>query len=225
MAPIITGTERGLSVPGTDPGLHAPGLWVVILAAGGSRRFGGPKLLARVGAESLLLRAVRLGQACAGERYRVVLGARASRLAAELRLGQHRCVCNRRWREGQSTSLACGLASLPRSAKAALILLADQHALQPAHLAALVRQWRRDPHAIVAAEWDGIRGPPVILPRAAFADARRQRGDAGARTLLRQPGRRVITVSLPAARVDLDTPADRVQLRHRAAATAGLQSH
>ena len=225
MPPIIAVTERGLSAQGTAPGSHAPGLWVVILAAGGSRRFGSPKLLTRVGGESLLLRAVRLGQSCAGERCLVVLGARASRLAAELRPGRRvRYTCNPRWREGLSASLSRGLASLPRSARAALILLADQHALAPRHLAALIQQWRRDPRAIVAAEWDGIRGPPVILPRAAFAAARRQRGDAGARALLRQPGPRVVTVPLPAARLDLDTPADRAQLRHRVAVGARLQS-
>jgi molybdenum cofactor cytidylyltransferase len=217
---MIAVTERGLSAQSAAPGSHAPGLWVVILAAGGSRRFGSPKLLTRVGGETLLLRAVRLGQSCAGERCLVVLGARASRLAAELRPARVRYTCNLRWREGLSTSLSRGLASLPRSAHAALILLADQHALTPSHLATLIQRWRRDSRAVVAAEWDGILGPPVILPRAAFAAARRQRGDAGARALLRQPGLRVATIPLPAAQLDLDTPADRAQLRQRVSGTA-----
>ena len=208
MPPIIAVTERGLSVQGTAPGSHAPGLWVVILAAGASRRFGRAKLLVRLGPLTLLERSVRLGQALAGPRCVLVLGARASRLSAVLRSHPPVIVVNRRWREGMSTSLAAGLARLPRSATSALVLLADQHSLEPHHLERLVARWRERPGAIAAAKSDGILGPPVLLPRASFAAVRCLRGDAGARSLLRSGRHSVQAVSLPAAAEDLDETSD-----------------
>jgi CTP:molybdopterin cytidylyltransferase MocA len=187
----------------------------VVLAAGGSHRFGRTKLLVRQGPETLLERAVRLGQALAGPRCIVVLGARASRLAAVLRTRPPRVVVNRRWREGMSTSLATGLRAVPASARAALVLLADQYALDAGHLQTLVARWRRDPRCIAAAEADGILGPPVLLPRSCFAAARRLTGDAGARSLLRSGRYSVQAISLPQAARDLDEPGDLDRARRR----------
>jgi molybdenum cofactor cytidylyltransferase len=209
----VPGSRRGQSPAGTVP----RSVWIVILAAGGSRRFGRAKLLVRQGPITLLERSVRLGQAVAGPRCIVVLGARASRLAAALPFPTPVVVVNRRWREGMSTSLAAGLARLPRSARGALVLLADQYALTPQHLERLVARWRRNPGAIVAAQANGILGPPVLLPRSSFGAARRLRGDAGARSLLRSGHHAVRAVPLPLAAEDLDEPADlgRVQTEGR----------
>jgi molybdenum cofactor cytidylyltransferase len=145
----------------------------------------------------------------------VVLGARASRLAARLRMGPPVMVLNRRWREGMSTSLAAGLARLPRSARGALVLLADQHALQASDLRSVMAAWEGKPGAIAASEHHGVLGPPVILPRAAFADARRLTGDAGARALLRSGKHLVVPVPVPAAAPDLDERADLHLMKRR----------
>jgi molybdenum cofactor cytidylyltransferase len=187
----------------------------VILAAGGSRRFGRAKLLVRQGPLTLFERSVRLGQAVAGPRCVVVLGARASRHAAVLRTPRPAMVVNRRWRAGMSTSLAAGLKALPASARGALVLLADQYALQAADLSGLVAAWRRRPHAVVASGWAGLCGPPVMLPRAQFKAAMAGTGDAGARHLLRTPGVHVHVEPLAAAALDLDRPRDRAPARFR----------
>jgi molybdenum cofactor cytidylyltransferase len=154
-------------------------------------------------------RAAHLGTSVAGRRCLVVLGARASRIAAELRGRGVQTVINRRWREGMSTSLAAGIAALPPDATAALLLLADQYAIRPADLAALLRAARRHPRDLVASGWDGLRGPPAVLPRPAFERALRLRGDAGARALLRDPEAHVVVLPVPRARFDLDRPEDR----------------
>jgi molybdenum cofactor cytidylyltransferase len=185
-----------------------PRPWVVLLAAGASRRFGSPKLLARVGAESLLHRAARVALASAPAGCVVVLGAQAVRLSRELRDLAVRIVVNPRWRSGLASSLRAGIAALPASARGALILLADQPLVGPAELELLMTAWRRAPAAIVTASADGLRRPPVILPRSRFRELRRLRGDRGARALIRGSGRRVIEFELPGAAVDVDRPAD-----------------
>lgn len=182
--------------------------WVVLLAAGGSRRFGGPKLLARIQRQTLLRRAARVAVACRPAGCVVVLGAHAHRLRRELGGLPVEVVVNRRWRTGLSGSLRAGIRALPQDARAALVLLADQAAIGPAELELLIAAWRRLPRAIVAARAGEIRGPPAILPRATFGALRRLRGDSGAKRLLSDCGWHVVDVEIPGAAHDVDRPAD-----------------
>lgn len=186
---------------------------MVLLAAGGSRRFGGPKLLARIERETLLRRAARVALGCRPAGCVVVLGAHARRLEPELRGLPVRVALNRYWSSGLSGSLRIGIDALPRAASAALVLLADQAAIGPADLALLMAAWQREPRAIVAARAGEVRGPPVVLPRAAFGALRRLRGDAGARKLLADRRRRVIEVEIPGAALDIDRPTDLTLIR------------
>src|SRR5687767_3624445 len=57
--------------------------WVVLLAAGGARRYGSLKQLARIGHESLLRRAARVALASAPAGCVIVLGAHAARMRTE----------------------------------------------------------------------------------------------------------------------------------------------
>jgi molybdenum cofactor cytidylyltransferase len=185
-----------------------PRPWVVLLAAGGSRRFGRPKLLAQVDGETLLRRAARIALGSAPSGCVIVLGSNAARLEQELRGQPVRIVVNRKWRNGLASSLRAGVAALPRSASGALILLADQVAIGPADLELLMAAWRTAPRAIVTAHFDGLRGPPAILPRASFRELRSLRGDKGARELLRNVHRPVIDMSMQRAARDVDVPQD-----------------
>lgn len=189
--------------------------WVVVLAAGGSRRFGGPKLLARIGGETLLRRAVRAALGCRPAGCVVVLGARAAEHARELRGYPVRVAVNRRWRSGLASSIRTGIGALPRAAPAALLLLADQVAVGPAELELLASAWRRSPRAIIASRAGDVLGPPAVFPRRAFADLRRLRADAGARKLLADPRRRVVEVELWCAMADVDRPSDLERRRWR----------
>jgi molybdenum cofactor cytidylyltransferase len=194
------------------------GLWTIVLAAGGARRFGGNKLLLRAGREPLVARAARHGILVSGSRCVVVLGSNASLLAMELAGMPVRIVVNRRWREGMAGSLQAGIAALPTSAQAALVTLADQYAVGPDDLAKLAGQWIRKPRAAAAARIDGGPGAPAVLPRSYFWRVMSLQGDRGARSLLRGPGAEVATVEMPTAAFDLDNRQDlqRFQgFRHR----------
>lgn len=187
--------------------------WVIVLAAGGSRRFGGPKLLARIRGETLLQRAMRAALGARPAGCVVVLGARAHMLKRRLHAWPVRVVFNRRWRSGLASSIRAGIAALPREAPAALLLLADQVGVGPAELELLMAAGRRAPRAIVASRWGAVTGPPALFPRREFADLKRLRGDSGARKLLTDPRQRVVVVELPGAASDVDRPADLRRLR------------
>lgn len=187
-----------------------------MLAAGGGRRYGGPKLLAASRGTSLLRRMVSTALATTGKRTLVVLGAYASRLGAELEGLPVTQVYNRCWREGMGTSLAAGIRSLPFSARAALILPADLFSVDAGDLARLIEAWRRRPTEPAAASFGGRIGAPAILPREWFERLRTLQGDLGARELLRAATDRVSDVPMPHAALDLDRRAQRtVALRSR----------
>jgi molybdenum cofactor cytidylyltransferase len=118
---------------------------------------------------------------------------------------------NPNWSEGLASSLRAGLAALPRSAWAALVVLTDQPKVGPRGIERLVRAWRARPERAAAACYEGRVGVPAVLPRRFWRAARRLSGDLGARALLRESGR-LTRVALPAARFDVDTEADLAKL-------------
>jgi CTP:molybdopterin cytidylyltransferase MocA len=185
-----------------------PRPWVLVMAAGSSRRFGGSKLLAQVDGESLLRRAVRAALGSRPDGVIVVLGCRALRLRRELRGYPVRVALNRRWRTGLASSLRTGIDALPRSAPAAIVLLADQIAVGPAELELLTAAWRRHRGSMVASRSGEVIGPPALFPRRHFRALRRLRGDSGAKRLLTGRTQALIEVELPDAIHDVDGPGD-----------------
>ncbi len=184
-----------------------------MLAAGGSSRLGTPKQLLRIQGRRLLSRAIDSAEAVTPGRVVVVLGADALRMRSLVRR-HHPGTCsvdNSRWAEGMAGSLRVGLAVLPASASAALLMVSDQPAVDRASLRRLVRAWRRRTGKAAVAAYEGVTGVPAILPRALWRQARRLGGDSGARGLLRGDRIAVTEVNMPEAAWDIDMRED---LRH-----------
>jgi molybdenum cofactor cytidylyltransferase len=194
---------------GADPG---EGLHAIVLAAGASTRFGSPKQLIRVAGRPLLNTAVARAADVAGSAVTVVLGASAAELAPLLTHSQASIVINREWREGMASSIRAGVARLPASCTAVLLMLVDQAAVTTEDLERLVGAWRRQPDYIVAARYGMTTGVPAIFPRAAFPDLASLRGDVGARILLQRNPDRVVRVPMARAAIDIDTPEDLLEM-------------
>jgi molybdenum cofactor cytidylyltransferase len=192
-----------------DPG---DGLHAIVLAAGASSRFGSAKQLVRVGGRPLLHTAVARAADVAGTAVSVVLGARAAELTPLLTHSAASVVINRSWREGIASSIRAGVARLPPSCTAVLLLLVDQAAVTGEDLKRLVGAWRRQPEHIVAARYGTTTGVPAIFPRSSFSDLQALRGDMGARALLQRNPDRVVRVPMPSAALDIDTPEDLLKL-------------
>ncbi len=87
-----------------------------MLAAGAATRFGSHKQIALLDGVPLLEHSLRAIAAAPVDRVVVVLGAGADEIVARVDLhGAEPIVCPR-WEEGQSASLACGLARAGRRA-------------------------------------------------------------------------------------------------------------
>lgn len=185
-------------------------LWTVVLAAGGSSRFGSPKQLLRLRGQVLIRHAADLARAVSPGRVVVVVGAAPFRLRSTLFRARSRVriVTNPLWRDGMSGSLRRGLRAVPRSASAALLLTVDQPLITKLELRRLIAAWSHRPSRPAAAAYAGRVGIPAILPRRYWLRASRASGDIGARDVLRQPGLQITTVDMPEAAIDVDTHED-----------------
>lgn len=187
----------------------------LLLAAGGATRFGSPKVLANYRGEPLVRRAAHLLVPRCPAGVHVVVGASAagvrSALAGDVASGSVALVDNPDWARGLSTSLVRGVAALPPSADAVLILLCDQPAITGEDLDALISAWQVEPALIAAAGFADRLGPPVIMPREFWPQLAALRGDQGARSLLEWHAEHT-TVVMPHAALDVDTPEDLARL-------------
>ena len=181
-----------------------------MLAAGAATRFGAPKQLADLDGVPLLEHALRTMTAAPVGRVVVVLGSGADEVAAGVDLhGADPVVCGR-WEEGQSASLACGLAELA-GCEAVVVTLGDQPRLSPAAIRRVISS--RNDAAAVRATYNGNPGHPVLLERSLFEQLRNVSGDWGARNLLLS----VQVLDVPCDDLgggeDVDTPAELDALR------------
>ncbi len=187
----------------------------LLLAAGGSRRFGKPKQLHRIGGRSLVRRSAETAWAAGCRPLVIVLGAFADEIAPELQHIECSIVVNAGWREGMGASIRAGVARVREAAPAcaaALILLADQPAVSESLLRALADRLRLGPEPAVACRYGGILGPPAIFAASLFGAIEALGGDEGARSLLRSGLVQAAEIDFPAGAFDIDAPEDEVSL-------------
>src|SRR6201993_4226166 len=99
-------------------------LYAIVLAAGASTRFGSPKQLVRIAGRPLLHTVVTRAAEVTGHALIVVLGAGAAELPPLLKHSPGSVVVNRQWREGLASSIRAGVARLPATCGAVLLVLA-----------------------------------------------------------------------------------------------------
>jgi CTP:molybdopterin cytidylyltransferase MocA len=183
-------------------------LYAVILAAGGSTRFGAMKQLLEFDGRSLLRQATEKAGALLGDRVVVVHGPKATSCQRELAGMPVQHVVNENWETGMASSLRAGIKALPDQCGGALIMLCDQPLIETAHLGQMLDAWSGDTSRIVVAHYGGVHGVPAIIPRRCFDELLDLSGDRGARPLLDAHREELCAVPLEEAGLDIDTPAD-----------------
>lgn len=184
----------------------------IVLAAGASRRLGGPKQLVTTHGETLLAHTLRAAKEAGADPIFVVLGANRDLVASTVDLSTVLAVVNPQWNQGISSSIRVGLEALLQqdpSARAAILLVCDQPLLGCSHLNALIAAYAAsESESIVASRYGGIAGIPAIFPASHFAQLQSLSGDIGARQILRNPECLMITIPFEDGELDIDTPED-----------------
>jgi molybdenum cofactor cytidylyltransferase len=182
----------------------------LVLAAGAGTRFGGAKQLADLEGVPLLEHAIRAIAATPVGRLVVVLGAEAEEIQAHVDLhGAEAVVCSR-WDEGQSASLACGLAELS-DCEAVVVTLGDLPRMSTEAIRRVIAA--RGEAEAVRATYNGKPGHPVLLERALFEPLRNVSGDHGARNVLLSSNTLEIPCDDLGGGEDVDTPGQLDALR------------
>ena len=183
-------------------------VYAVVLAAGASRRFSGPKLLALLDGRPVLQHVVDALAAAPIVGAVVVLGTNADALEVGIDWRGARRVRNERATEGLSTSLRSGVGALPADAQGALIVLGDQPRLSPSVVPALLGADLAGAVAAVPVYERGGRGHPVLLMRRGFALVGETDGDEGLGRVLSARRNLVVEVPVPGENPDVDTRED-----------------
>ena len=190
----------------------------LVLAAGRASRFGSAKQLADLEGRPLLEHSLLTMSVAPVDCAVVVLGAEAEEVVRVVDLHGIRPVLCERWEEGQSASLACGLAALA-DCDAVVVTLGDLPRLAPEAITRVLAA--RGGASAVRATYGGDPGHPVLLERDLLARLRNVTGDHGARNLLRS----VASLDVPCDDLgggeDVDTPDQLAALRRAPAPTSG----
>jgi molybdenum cofactor cytidylyltransferase len=187
-----------------------PRIGAVLLAAGQSRRMGGPnKLLAEIEGVPMVARVAQRLLASRARPIIAVLGNKADEVDQALGKLPVERVRNPDFADGLSTSLMRGIAVLPSDLDGALVCLGDMPLVTGRHIDRLLAAFNPlEGRAIIVPTRRGKRGNPVLWAKHFFPEMTQIAGDVGARHLIGEHAELVAEVEMDddAILVDIDTP-------------------
>jgi molybdenum cofactor cytidylyltransferase len=196
------------AVSETDPVQEVIGRTAgVVLAAGEAERFGGPKQVLEWKGKPFVRRAAETALGAGLSPVFVVTGAWEDQVRDAVQGLDVELVDNPAWKTGQGSSVRSAAAVLPENVEAACFLLADMPAVSEDLVRALVQRHRETLASIVAPEYEGKRGNPVLFDRRTFGDLAGLSGKEGGRQLFGKYGGETVPWD-ESILVDIDTRED-----------------
>jgi molybdenum cofactor cytidylyltransferase len=160
-------------------------LAAAILAAGESKRMGQPKALVPFQGSTFVEHLIVASRHARVGITRVVLGAGAEGIRAQLKIDPAWVVVNGDWPKGQLSSIHAALRSLPAGATEGILVCPVDHPLISARLVAdLIAAFDRGGKMIVLPRYGGRRGHPVIFRAALYAELLAASAEVGARQVV-----------------------------------------
>lgn len=186
--------------------IDASNVAIVLLAAGGSRRFGSnDKLLGKIDGEPMAVCTARTLAALAPARL-IGVCKRKGELARALEAIGFDIVLNPAEDLGLSRSLTLGIQAAARTEQAAaLVCLADMPFVSVGHLHTLLTRFDASTAPIVASTNGEAAMPPALFARSLFGRLEASSGDRGARPLLNDA---LLIPAAPEELRDIDRPSD-----------------
>jgi molybdenum cofactor cytidylyltransferase len=160
-------------------------LAAAILAAGESRRMGRPKALVPLDGLTFVEHLIAATHLRRVEIVRVVLGANAREIRAELNVDSGTIVVNDNWRSGQLSSIQAAIRSLPPDTTGGLLLCPVDHPLITVRLVSqLIAEFDDHHKLIVIPTHLGRRGHPVIFHYSLYDELLAASPEVGARQVV-----------------------------------------
>jgi molybdenum cofactor cytidylyltransferase len=183
----------------------------VVLAAGGSTRFGKPKQFALFEGETFIRRVVAAAMEAGCAPVVVVTGDDSAQITSELTRFTVTIAMNPHWRSGLGSSIVVGIRhamNLAPDLEAAVLLTCDQPFVNAAVLTQLIQLRLTSRKPIIASAYADTIGIPALFDRSCFPDLLRLKGDSGAKGIILARPQDVMSFDFPAGEIDIDTAAD-----------------
>jgi molybdenum cofactor cytidylyltransferase len=208
--PLPRAAAKPAPEPRPETSRPGPRIGALLLAAGQSRRMGGPnKLLAEVDGAPMAAHVARRLLASRARPIVAVLGNQAEAVDAALGKLPIERVRNPEFADGLSTSLKRGIAALPSDLDGVLVCLGDMPLISGRHLDRLIAAFNPlEGRAIIVPTRRAKRGNPVLWSKRFFPEMAELAGDVGAKHLIGEHAELVAEVEMDddAVLVDIDTP-------------------
>jgi len=183
----------------------------VVLAAGGSTRFGKPKQFALFQGETLIRRTVAAAIEAGCAPVVVVTGEDSAQITSELTRFTVTIAMNPDWQSGLGSSIVVGIRNamnLTPDIEAVVLLTCDQPFVTVAVLARLIQFRLTSRKPIIASAYAETIGIPALFDRSCFPDLLRLKGDSGAKGIILARPDDVASFDFPSGEIDIDTAAD-----------------
>jgi len=183
----------------------------VVLAAGGSTRFGEPKQLAAFQGETFVRRIVGAAIDAGCAPVVVVTGEDSAQVILELTGIPISVAVNPQWSSGLGSSIGVGVRhamDLAADLDAAVLLTCDQPFVNGPALTQLIELRLTSGKLIIASAYAGTLGIPALFDRSLFPDLLQLKGDQGAKGIIFERRYDVASFNFPAAAIDIDTVGD-----------------
>jgi molybdenum cofactor cytidylyltransferase len=199
------------------PKVQLESIYVAILAAGTSKRFGSTKQITPLAGIPLVRHVVDVARQVCDNRTLIIAGHDWSNVIKAASTDGSFFAINEHYASGMGSSIAMAIRTCRSREDAVLLMLCDQPLITTQHLRSLIEKWSGDENEIVATAFAETIGPPVLFAKGAFADLIALRGDHGANALLHDPRFKLLSVPFADAAVDIDTLKDLDALQGTAA--------
>ncbi len=159
----------------------------ILLAAGASTRFGSPKALVRIGANSIIERTLAMLLSTKISEIIVVLGADAEKISPKiLKNSGIRIVVNENYSQGQTSSFKAGLTNLDSDTEGILLMPVDMPFIKKETIDLLIEVFLKNQSLIVVPTYAGKNGHPPIFSKMLFRDFKALKNDEPLSLLIRK---------------------------------------
>ena len=180
----------------------------IVLAAGGSTRYGQPKQLLDYRGKPFIRVVTETALAAGLSPVVAVLGSSGDDVRSALDGLNVEIVFNPNWEMGQSTSINAGIERLPENTGGAIFLLADQPQVTVSVLYSLMEKHYEELPPVIAPYILDRRANPVLFDRVTFEDLKHLKGDQGGRAIFSKFQPTYVNWADDRLLLDVDSPED-----------------
>lgn len=186
---------------------HHDDIVFLILAAGQASRMGSPKQNLKWGKTNLLSHTI---EQCGNSKKVIVLGAHLNKISPLiLDKVNTEIIVNLDWKKGIGSSISFGVKHIiqkHKNCKGILITLADTPFISALDYSIIIQKSIENPNSIIASKNQKSTGVPAYFPTLYFGELMNLNKDIGAKFIIKNHLKKVVTINNSNTLFDIDTP-------------------